>query len=256
MASKSAFRDVPETINLWRAACKKAGVQRQSVNSFVGMCSGSKITQEQYLLLRVICPQPKNIAAFNPATYNLAQESVAAATLLTGLPDFQTFLLSIRLNSRVVPGIFAIPRMNQLLMKPAAPAPAAPAMNNPPARNLRSAAVTTGGSQQLDNFDEEVVNVCLITYLQALAGAIPTATSEWTPERFVFETRFAKDRYEAQIDGYLRVQGASKKVQAIVEAKRERRRCHRRQLEMQEAAEMVGWIMDNNHRPNPSLVGR
>lgn len=46
------------------------------------------------------------------------------------------------------------------------------------------------------------------------------------------------------------------KAQAIVEVKRRERAHHSPYLEMQEAAEMVGWIMDDNHRPDPSLVGR
>jgi len=191
--------------------------------------------------MRVLYPTPKKISTFNPAMYSLAQEFVATGAFLTGFPDFQIFLQSIRLNSAVVPGIFAIPRMNQLFMKPAAPAAA---INNPPARNLRSTTTTTVHEPDID---EEVVNVCLITFLQALTGAAPAVASEWTPQRFAFKTRFAKDKYEARTDGYHRVQDASKKVQAIAEVKRRERKLDRLQLEMQEVAEMVGWIMDNDH---------
>jgi hypothetical protein len=49
---------------------------------------------------------------------------------------------------------------------------------------------------------------------------------------------------------------ATEKIQAIVEVKRKLREGNKPNLEMQEAAEMVGWIMDNEHRPDPSLVGR
>jgi hypothetical protein len=49
---------------------------------------------------------------------------------------------------------------------------------------------------------------------------------------------------------------ATEKIQAIIEVKRKRREDNRPNLEMQEAAEMVGWIMDNEHRPGPSRVGR
>lgn len=113
----------------------------------------------------------------------------------------------------------------------------------------------TGQPQQL-NIDEEVVNVYMITFLQALRGAIPNVSSQWSPRRFAFQTQFATDKYEARIDGYLQVQGATEKVQAVVEVKQGPRKDHKPELEVQEAAEMVGWIMDSNRRPDPSLVDR
>jgi hypothetical protein len=84
----------------------------------------------------------------------------------------------------------------------------------------------------------------------ALTGAIPNESSQWNPHRFTFQTQFAIDKYEVRTDGFLQVQGATGKVQAIVEVKRGLREDHK---PMQEAAEMVGWIMDNDHQPDPSV---
>ena len=261
MVSKKVFKEVPKTVKDWETACKKASVQKMSINSFVGMHSGSEITQGQYLLMRVLYPKERRIREFRPATYNLTQEFQAAMVSLNASTDFQAFLLAIRPNS-VLPhtnlGVFTVPRMNQLLIQPTAPQPA------PTSRNVRpratagaaAAAAATPGQPQQHDIDEEVVNVHMITFLQALTSTIPNVSSEWTPRRFPFQTHFAKDKYEAQTDGYLRVQDTTGKVQAIVEVKREPRRRNSPDLEMQEAAEMVGWIMDNKHQPNPSLVGR
>jgi hypothetical protein len=130
---------------------------------------------------------------------------------------------------------------------------------NPPissnSRSRAAAAAITGQPQQR-NIDEEVINVHMITFLQALTGSILNVSSEWNPHRFAFRTQFAIDKYEARTDGYLQVQGAMGKVQVIIEVKRGLREDHMPNLEMQEVAEMVGWIMDNDHRPDPSLVGR
>jgi hypothetical protein len=266
MAPKTVFSIAPETVEDWRKACKKAGVQRRSINSFLGMHSGSEMTQEQYLLMRVLYPRQKRIMEFVPATYGLAQELPAAAARLQGLPEFRTFLQAIRTNpafSHTNLGIFAVPRVNQLLIQqatlPLATNNVRVQTTNPPistnSRSRAGAAATTGQTQQR-NIDEEVVNVHLITFLQALAGTIPGVLSQWNPRRFAFQTQFAMDRYEARTDGYLQVQNATGKVQAIVEVKRGLRDDSKPDLEMQEAAEMVGWIMDNNHQPDPSLVGR
>ena len=115
-------------------------------------------------------------------------------------------------------------------------------------------AATTRQPQQR-NIDEEVVNVYTITFLQALTGAIPNVSSKWSPHRFYFQIKFATDRYEALTDGYLRVKGAAGEIQAIVEVKRRLRKDIKASLEMQEAAEMVGWIMGSERQPDPSLVG-
>jgi hypothetical protein len=265
MASRTVFHRVPSNVEEWRMYCKDAGVQRRSINSFVGMHSGSEMTQGQYLLMRVLYPRPKAAKAFNWATYGLTQDVQAAITFLNALPGFQNFLHAIRTNI-VLPdtnlGIFAVPRINQLLIQPAASSHVTNNVQvqtiNPPSRSraaTRAVAATTGQPQRRI-IDEEVVNVHMITLLQALTYAIPNVSSEWSPYRFAFQTRFAIDKYEARTDGHLQVQGATGKIQAIVEVKRRLRRENMPSLEMQEAAEMVGWIMDNQHRPNPSLVGR
>jgi hypothetical protein len=287
-----AFRKVPQNIESWRGACRQAGVLRRSIHSFVGMHSGSKMTQEQYLLMRVLYPREKCITDFDPATYGLTQDSPEAIAFLSTFQEFQMLLHAIRTNpvfSHTHLGIFAIPRMNQLLIQRA---PLPPATNNvlvqtinPPASsNSRSAAAaaavvaaanavaaagtagTTGtaaaattGQLQKRDIDEEIINFHMITFLQALTGAIRNVSSEWSPRRFGFQTQFAIDQYEAQIDGYLQIHDATGKFQAIVEVKRDRRLVNQPNLEMQEAAEMVGWIMDNTHnihQPDPSRVGR
>jgi hypothetical protein len=183
------------------------------------MHSGSEITQGQYLLMRVLYPKERRIKEFRPATYNLTQEFQAATASLNASTDFRAFLLAIRPNS-VLPhtnlGVFTVPRMNQLLIQPTGPQLA------PSSRNLRpraaapaAAAAATPGQPQQHDIDEEVVNVHMITFLQALTSTIPNVSSEWTPRRFAFQTHFAKDEYEAQTDGYLRVQDAIGKVQEV-----------------------------------------
>src|SRR5277367_3779013 len=98
MTSGTVFRDVPSNVGDWRRHCKRAGVQRRSINSFLGMHSGSEMTQGQYLLMRVLYPRHKPITAFDPAMYGLTQEFQAATAFLTALPEFQLFLQTIGTN--------------------------------------------------------------------------------------------------------------------------------------------------------------
>jgi hypothetical protein len=74
----------------------------------------------------------EHLTNFNSATCSLTQESLAATAFLNAMPEFQAFLHAIRANSMlshpnsVLPhanlSIFAIPRMNQLLIQ-RAPSP-------------------------------------------------------------------------------------------------------------------------------------
>jgi hypothetical protein len=86
-------------------------------------------------------------------------------------------------------------------------------------------------------------------------GTIPNVSSEWSPHRFSFQINFATDRYEALTDRYLQAKCATGEIQAIVEVKRRLRKDIKASLEMQEAADMVGWIMGSERQPDPSLVG-
>lgn len=165
--------------------------------------------------MKVLYPKGRPITSFNPATYSLTQDLQAATALLNASSQFQAFLNAIRVLPHTNLGSFAIPRMNQLLILPPPPATSnvqVQTTNPPTSRNSRSraaapaAAAATPGQPQQHNIDEEVVNVHMITFLQALTSTIPNVSSEWSPHRLAFHTYFARDKYEARTDGYLRVQ--------------------------------------------------
>jgi hypothetical protein len=140
MVSTKAFQEVPRTVKDWERARKAAGLQRSSINSFLGMHSGSEMTQGQYLLMKVLYPKRRPITSFNPATYSLTQDLQAATALLNASSQFQAFLNAIRVLPHTNLGSFAIPRMNQLLIQPP-PATSnvqVQTTNPPTSRNLRS----------------------------------------------------------------------------------------------------------------------
>lgn len=89
MVSTKAFQEVPRTVKDWERARKAAGLQRSSINSFLGMHSGSEMTQGQYLLMKVLYPKRRPITSFNPATYSLTQDLQAATALLNASSQSQ-----------------------------------------------------------------------------------------------------------------------------------------------------------------------
>ena len=91
--------------------------------------------------------------------------------------------------------------------------------------------------------------MALLNYLDALTLKLPNVASEWKARRLALTAEFGCDKYEARNDGFLAFKSTGK-VQAILEVKAARRDASAPEVQMQEAAEMVAWIMNHDHRPS------
>lgn len=95
--------------------------------------------------------------------------------------------------------------------------------------------------------DEQIVNMALLLYLQALLINFRGIGADWTPERraLIVKNKNGQKAYEARVDGFLRYQNdAGNPIMAIVEVKP----CIRDispstdSIRMQEGAQMAAWI--------------
>lgn len=98
------------------------------------------------------------------------------------------------------------------------------------------------------SIDENTVNASLVSYLAALTLKLPNVGSQWMTRRLAFKAKFGNAKYEARNDGFLSFKSTGK-VQAIIEVEAGDRKKVSPEVQMQESAEMVTWIMDHNHRP-------
>ena len=105
--------------------------------------------------------------------------------------------------------------------------------------------------------DEQIINMALLLYLQALLINIRGIGADWTPERraLIVKKKDGQKVYEARVDGFLRYQSdKSNPIMAIVEVKP----CIRdinpnsEPIRMQEGAQMAAWICQ--HPPPPSQL--
>lgn len=103
--------------------------------------------------------------------------------------------------------------------------------------------------------DEQIVNMALLLYLQALLINFCGIGADWTPERraLIVKKKDGQKVYEARVDGFLRYQGdQNNPILAIVEVKP----CIRDinpsldSIRMQEGAQMAAWICQ--HPPSLS----
>ncbi|KAN0074190.1 hypothetical protein V8E54_008127 [Elaphomyces granulatus] len=232
------FDQVPTDRTAWNGYVTAANLQGRTINTFTGMQSASKITQEQFLLLKVVWPRRKTGLQFNPAAYGLRQQFAEAGRFLAAFPSFQRFLRSIQADAAVTKfqpnhprdlGVFELVRQSQRDIHSYTAnvpqiAPAGPEVNLSLPRNL----------------DEEVVNMGLVMLLNALAIKTPNVTTTCSSERPTLSARFMQDEYQAKTDGVLLHRDRT--IQAILEVKPKSRRKLQPHIQMQESAEMVAWM--------------
>jgi hypothetical protein len=253
------FNTVPTGIAEWEQHVKAANLRGATINRFIGMRSGLEITQEQFLLLRVVWPTPRTPLQFDPATYGLHQQFPQACAVLSTYPYFQNFLESIRAKAAATPhgpndpmdlGVFELPSEAQRLIHSIA-------TENRTGQAPGPVFQGTGGySLPLPRpLDKGVVKWGLVMLLNALAIKTPNVNTKASPGRVALSATFRKDEYEAIMDGAL-LHGDSGGIQAIIEANSEVRDSLQPSLRMKESAEMVAWVMSDPREPGENLIGR
>ena len=82
------FFDLPQSQADWNYVTTQANLSHRSLRSCTDLMSGSRVTEEQFILFRTICPPSSNPILFNPATYGLGQKILRAHTMLAQDTDF------------------------------------------------------------------------------------------------------------------------------------------------------------------------
>lgn len=98
------------------------------------------------------------------------------------------------------------------------------------------------------------MNCSLVLFLEALSDVVPDLKSEWSMTRVPLLPKFRRATSLAKNDGCLRTLH-EQIVQGIVEAKPWSRGHALKHTQMQESAEMVGWIFMDSEKL-PSLNGQ
>ncbi|KAL3460934.1 hypothetical protein BJX64DRAFT_289872 [Aspergillus heterothallicus] len=103
-----------------------------------------------------------------------------------------------------------------------------------------------------DADDETSVNTALLLLLKELSFLVRKREVEWTVDRVRFAPQFAKGGFTTCTDGAFLLRH-SNRIIAIVEAKRRLRSKDPKSIMMQEAAELVGWLLDSRAAEFPGL---
>ncbi|KAJ9273466.1 hypothetical protein DTO212C5_540 [Paecilomyces variotii] len=212
-----------QTAAEWREEVRERNLQGKSLAvSPNNLQSGSRVTEEQFLLFRTLFPPTRE--CFDANLFGLSVEYQQAGVLLLGSADFQAYL------QRISGGATSLSQWHQdtLFKVPLA---------------QQQQAFLPGGSK-LTRRSESVVNASIISYLQALSMVATPISGEWSANRIPLEADFGSGRkFTAVTDGQLQ-EVTTKHILALVECKRDERLRHSPQVEFQETAQMVAWIRE------------
>ena len=100
--------------------------------------------------------------------------------------------------------------------------------------------------------DEQIVNIALLVFLNALTMHFDISQRwKWTPHRKGFVPQFRDGSFHAHTDGYLHDEQET--PYALIEVKPVVRAGKQNLIQMQESAQMVGWIMSEPDAPRDKL---
>ncbi|PLB48479.1 hypothetical protein P170DRAFT_477094 [Aspergillus steynii IBT 23096] len=230
MTTQRYFRGLPTNEEEWQNAARASNVTDKSLHSCVELRSGSRVTQEQFLLFRTICPKFQEPYMFNSATLNLTARLLRAGTILAGSIEFQDYVSVLRANQWSNPNKFERVLEQQWEV-------------------LRC----YDSKNELIEHDEHVVNSSFILLLQTMLSLAPAPTREWrvskrylsadfrTVRQLRRDTNSAKHRFIAITGGQLRHIAAGQ-IEAIVECKVRKAIMPQPQVDMQEVSQIVAWI--------------
>ena len=101
--------------------------------------------------------------------------------------------------------------------------------------------------------DEQIVNTALLSLLKGLIVTVPAVKGRWTLSRLQLVFKIGNDKvFEARTDGYLKNQRG--RAKALVEVKAGGRSFKLDEIRMQESAQMIAFIRDEDL--NGFLVGK
>ncbi|KAJ5302194.1 hypothetical protein N7508_007057 [Penicillium antarcticum] len=253
---------IPADEEDWEQLVRTGHLQSTTISTLAAdlLGSGSEASNKQYLMLHTASPGVRlpELLFEHHARYGIANEMAQGSqAILEASEEFSHFLEiietgqsmdNVREGKALWPGSFAVPR---LLQQQTVTVDGVPDYVRV-AQFENKASMTAGPRSDSrlhllpDAEDEIVPNAAAITLFSQLIHMIP-CDLEWVMNRAHFTARFGQGSFSAQTDGSLRHKDPSKKLTfAILEVKSRLRKKRPSSILIQEACEVVGWLMDQS----------
>ncbi|KAE8140232.1 hypothetical protein BDV38DRAFT_280227 [Aspergillus pseudotamarii] len=269
---------VPADEEDWARLVLTAKLRGKTIHDITKMGSGSKIRKKQFVMCRALWGKRMTRAdfvEFGLPKYGLHDYWARATETIVNSDEFSKYLVLIPQHHLIETLTETDPRwagsfMEALeLQRECGELQVGPQDDAPPATKLRRRASRALGSlfsssQQRrvedtpahndDNGnealpiaeDENIVNAALLSFLRRVAALTREQQSRWTYKRVLFQSSFGKCSYRAYTDGALRTI-RDRIYNALVEVKKGYRFKDLEKIQLQETAELVGWMISGNH---------
>ncbi|PYH35180.1 uncharacterized protein BO87DRAFT_406217 [Aspergillus neoniger CBS 115656] len=217
----------------WDRAETAKKLKPRSLRAWPNLKSGSKVSVEQFLLSRVLCPPMRTPDQLDIGQFGITPALLTRAmNLLQVTPTYQLYLQSIGGDNWANPAL----------------GPFGPVLR------LQAEIRAGWGKGGDDLTDEDTVNSAFIELVNALTSLVPNADSWWrTSKRRLTFTGLRKNTYVAITDGQFEVK-ATEKIRMPIECKGGRRAKKDRKITQQEVAELAAWVKEHRDAPDSPPV--
>ncbi|KAB8207557.1 hypothetical protein BDV34DRAFT_223462 [Aspergillus parasiticus] len=268
---------VPADEEDWTRLVLTAKLRGKTIHDITKMGSGSKVRKKQFVMCRALWGKilkRADFIQFGLPEYGLQQYWEKATEIIENSSEVSKYLALVPQHQLIESLTETDPRwagsfMEVLeLQRECGEVQAGPQEDAPPAAKLRRRASRALGSlfsssqrQRVENTvddsgdgneashiaeDENIVNAALLSFLRRVAALTRQQKSRWTYKRVFFLSSFGKSSYKAFTDGALR-SIKDRVYNALIEVKKGYRFKDMEKIQLQETAELVGWMISGNH---------
>lgn len=261
---------IPEKVDSWQVLCQNGGLQGLTIHD-VGtehLGSGAKVGQKQYCLLRVLWPivmlpmefenerlshgleevwdQAGNITAASEELQrylSIVEDDIPIQTLTEFSENWPGSFKPVRTMQEHTKIVGGVSDRERPTMQPRAKRSRLRGIKSTLHLGKRALETMAMATDVPEAEDEATPNAAIILYLQSLSGLVPGVDVDWVLNRFHFAPNFRHGRYNAHTDGALRARGSGALIAIVETKKRGRFYKDSDSIRMQEAAEVVGWLL-------------
>ncbi|PYH86800.1 hypothetical protein BO82DRAFT_370630 [Aspergillus uvarum CBS 121591] len=242
---------IPENKEALLRILRISKLNRSSLHNLFKMRSGSKVLKKQFVLFRSIWPFPEGPGDFadRAACYNLEGVWKQALHLVNDPEEAKRYLALVNhqhLVSELQEGDpqWAGSWMPVLRFQARCIAFSRRKTDTRVVAVRQSTRRTVSSPMKGKGEDEAIVNAALVLLLNAAASLVRSSQCEFSMVRVPFIAKFNHAKFKALTDGALWVR-STEAIRGIIEVKKARRSKIGDKVTMQEAAELVGWIMNS-----------
>ncbi|RAH84553.1 hypothetical protein BO86DRAFT_441325 [Aspergillus japonicus CBS 114.51] len=226
----------------------------KSLHDLIKMRSGSKVLKKQFVLFRSVwinsVPPEDSLAKMT--RYDLGGALEQAFNLVDGSQEVERYLALLR-HPHLVPDLgevdpqwagswMPVLRFHATCVAFSRKKDDTRVVPKDTARHLTEAGLPDDDEDPTG--DESIVNTALVLFLNAAASLVRSSQCEFTMVRVPFTAKFNHATFRALTDGALWVR-STEAIRGIIEVKKAQRSKIGARVTMQEAAELVGWIMNS-----------